>query len=152
MLESLGYSPRTRVLDVCAAGASAEEAAALGIKKGADIVRLTRLREADEVLIYSVNAFAASLLDGAEPSTDDFDGSLNDWLAARGRAPHSSAAQIRAVELPPDAEDRDELRGLGPWLLITERCVDGDGEPVLYSRDYHRGDVFTFHVLRRRST
>jgi GntR family transcriptional regulator len=152
MLGSLGYDPETRVVDARIVPASADAAAALGVDERDDIVQLERIREDGEVLIYSINAFSTALLDGDDPDPDDFAGSLNDWLAARGHAPHSSAAQLRAVDLPRDAEEHHELKGLGPWFLVTERCVDSDGAPVLYSRDYHRGDLFTFNVLRRPTT
>jgi DNA-binding GntR family transcriptional regulator len=54
--------------------------------------------------------------------------------------------------MPPDLEELSEVNRQQPWLLITERCVDANGEPVLFSQDFHRGDLFTFHVLRRRDT
>jgi GntR family transcriptional regulator len=153
MLESLGYRPRTQVLDVRLARPSADESMALGLPQGTKVVRLERIRvHGDTILMYSVNAFEASLLEGEDPSEVDFSGSLNEWLADRGHAPNSSAAQIKVVELPEQATSRPELDGLGPWLLITERCVDDEGAPVLFSRDCHRGDLFTFHVLRRRET
>jgi GntR family transcriptional regulator len=59
----------------------------------------------------------------------------------------SSAAHIRAVP-PPEAVAREGQHA--PWLLITETCVTGNGRSVLFARDYHRGDVFAFHVVRRR--
>ena len=33
----------------------------------------------------------------------------------------------------------------GPWLLITEICFTARGEPVVFARDYHRGDSFSFN-------
>ena len=153
MLESLGYRPTTRVLSAVLAEASAEEAVALGLERGAQVVRVERLRtQDDEVLVYSLNAFDAELLEGSEPTPESFTGSLNRWLAERGRAPCSSAAQIRAVRLPGDAAKKAGVDGSRPWLMIAERCVDDTGAPVLFSRDYHRGDLFAFHVLRRGDT
>jgi GntR family transcriptional regulator len=153
MLESLGYRSETQVLDVRVAAATADEAAALGLAPGDGVVRVKRLRtHEDEPLVYSVNCFDVSLLGGEDAARIDFSGSLNAWLAQRGRPPNSSAAQIKAVELPKDAASWPGMEGRNPWLLITERCVDDDGESVLFSLDYHRGDVFTFHVLRRPDT
>ena len=34
-------------------------------------------------------------------------------------------------------------------MCITESCVSDDGRVVLHAVDYHRGDNFAFHVIRR---
>ena len=36
-----------------------------------------------------------------------------------------------------------------PWLLMVQLNLASDGTPVIFSHDYHRGDRFTFDVLRR---
>lgn len=151
MLSGLGYHPATVVLDVSTAPATDAEREALDLERGAGVVRIQRMRMLEgRALVYQVNAFDAALLGPDELGGVDFSGSLNAWLSARDRAPVSSAARIRARSLPPAVADRPELTGPEPWLLITERCVDRSGVPVLFSQDYHRGDVFSFHVLRRR--
>lgn len=153
MLAALGYRPTNKVLSVEITRASREEAAALGLAPDADVVRLRRLRmHKKKALIYEIDSFDATLLGGEGVDRKDFSGSLNEWLEAHGRPPVSSAAQIRAVTIPADVSEGPELYGEGPWLLITERCVDPRGIPVLYSQDYHRGDVFSFHVLRQLAT
>jgi GntR family transcriptional regulator len=65
----------------------------------------------------------------------------------------SAGAQIQAIRLPPEArraigpdlQDPD-----GPWILLIQRHLDETGRSVISSRDYHRGDRFTFEVVRRR--
>ncbi len=153
MLAALGYEPTNKVLSVELVHGSAEETAALGLASGAEVVRLKRLRmHKRKALIYEITAFDAALLEGRSIDREDFSGSLNEWLEAHGRPPVSSAAQIRAVALPADAAEQPELDGDEPWLLTTECCVDSHGIPVLYSQDFHRGDVFSFDVLRQRAT
>jgi GntR family transcriptional regulator len=153
MLAALGYRPTNNVLSVEVTHPSEEEAAALGLDPDADIVRLKRLRiHKKKALIYEIDTFDATLLEGRSVDAEDFSGSLNEWLEAHGRAPVSSAARIRAMALPADVAERPELDAEEPWLLITECCVDSRGIPVLYSQDFHRGDVLSFHVLRQLAT
>jgi GntR family transcriptional regulator len=150
MLEAHGYHITNRVLSTETAAASDDEATALEISPGARVVRLRRLRlHAEEALIYEINTFSIELLDGRSPDEVHFTGSLNAWLDSLGRGPVASAATIQAVELPAEIKTLPEIDSSQPWLLVTERCVDQDGLPTLFSLDFHRGDVFSFHVLRQ---
>jgi GntR family transcriptional regulator len=153
MLAGLGYHLTNRVLSTEEAAASKEDAAALSVSVSTPVIRLRRLRlHRRDVLIYEINVFSAELLGDRKPDEVDFTGSLNSWLASLGRRPVSSAAMIQAVKLPAEIRALPEVDGEQPWLLISERCVDQQGVPVLFSQDYHRGDVFSFHVLRQRTT
>jgi GntR family transcriptional regulator len=51
--------------------------------------------------------------------------------------------------MPGDLKQWYSLEGYDPWFLITKTAVTANGEPVLYAQDYHRGDTFSFNVLRR---
>ena len=37
-----------------------------------------------------------------------------------------------------------------PWQLIEQTSYAGDNRPLVYSLDYHRGDLFSFDMIRRR--
>lgn len=152
MLRGLGYEPTNRVLSVILDVPTAEESAALELSPLTRVVRLRQLRmHKGEALIYEVNTFPASLLGDADPAAEPFQGSLNEWLEARGHGPVSSAATLRAMAIPAEAASLPEVDHDQPWLLITERCVDHQGNPVLLSHDYHRGDVFSFQVIRHQT-
>lgn len=153
MLRALGFAPKTRLLLAERAGADEDEAQALGIEVGEEIVRLARLRmNGRQPLVLSINAFRADLLGDSDVGEHDFKGSLHAWLSERGAAPVSSAARFQAVPLgEPWKETVGEPAASGAWLLTSERCFDVGGAVVLFSRDYHRGDVFSFHVVRRRA-
>lgn len=153
MLEGLGYHLTNRVLSTETAAANEDEAAALEIPVGMPVMRLRRLRlRMQEALIYEINILSAELLEGRNPAEVDFTGSLNAWLESLGRGLVSSAATIQAVDLPAEIKALPEVDGDQPWLLISERCVDRVGLPALFSQDFHRGDVFSFHVLRQCTT
>lgn len=152
MLEGMGYHATNRVVSAKLVRPTSEEASALDIAEDVDVVRLVRVYEAEErPLIVSVNTFAASLLGDEALDDVDFRGSLDLWLAHHGRQPQSSIAQIRAEQLPSRLADLPRAEAKAPWISITERCLDATGAAVLFARDFHRGDIFTFHVLRRRS-
>jgi GntR family transcriptional regulator len=146
MLASAGIHVRNLVLRVERGAATAEEAEALALDAGAPVVRLERIRmSGDRPLIYSQNTLPAEAVDDGDGF--DWSSSVVEQLARRGRAIASSLAEIRASALPEDAPR--ELDHSFPWLLIVERCLLADRRPVLYALDYHRGDVFSFDVVRR---
>lgn len=153
MLGEREFRLTTRVLSAERARPSSAEARALHLGRGDKVIRLHRLRLGDgEIVIYSFNVFAAALIGDRDVAEIDFSGSITELLADAGRRPVSSAAHMRATVLPPEIANRPEAGPYRAWLSINELCIDAAGEPVLQSLDYHRGDLFSFHVLRRRGT
>ncbi|SRR6185437_9425506 len=150
MLDSLGYTDaKTLVLSVTEATPDAAERDALGLTGTDQVIRLERLRSRDdEPLMYSVETMPRDCIPGPVKHVN-WAGSLTDLMAAQGHLMVSSAARIQAEDLPADVQQRYQLGGYGPWLLITETVVTTTGRPVLRSQDYHRGSLFAFHVLRR---
>lgn len=151
MLVGLGFNPTKRVISAAIDRPTEEESAALRISSETKVVRMVRLYESDgQPLIVSITCFDAALLAG-EPLTEGmFEESLDRWLASRSRRPESAISQIRAEHLPASLSAVAAQHAGEPWISITECCADSSGEFVLYARDYHRGDLFTFTVLRRR--
>jgi GntR family transcriptional regulator len=149
MLEALGIAAKTTVLSVAEVLPTTAEAEALGVAESEPVIRLERLRfNGDDPLIYSIDTVPRRCIDGPIKHLN-WTGSLNDLLSAQGFTPVSSAARLRAVDLPQDVQQRYSLSNLGPWLLICETVISNDGSHILYAEDYHRGDMFTFNVLRR---
>jgi GntR family transcriptional regulator len=150
MLASLGHTVENEVLAVREQPADDEQAEALELASGEPVIWLERLRlSRGRVLIYSIDVIDAAAL--ADPLDElDWSGSVVALLAEGGAVIQSSAAQIRAARLPAGAPSLPGLEAGEPWLLISERCVGESGRPVLYALDYHRGDIFSFHVNRRR--
>ena len=153
MLGERGLSLTTRVLSVERARPGTDEAQALHLLPSEDVIRLQRVRVGDgKIVIYSRNVFPASFVGDRDAAEIDFTGSLTELLARAGRRPVSSAAHVRATTLPPEIAARPHGGSHRVWLSIEELCIDAAGEPVLQSLDYHRGDIFSFHVLRRRGS
>jgi len=152
MLAGLGYRVRNRVMRVAESRATSEQAIALDVEAGSPVVLLERVRlHDDEPLIYSLNFIDRSLIPGALED-HDWAGSVLELLAALGFNVVSSAATITSVPLPDAAADEVPGRAGDPWLCITETCVTDEGRSVLHAVDYHRGDIFAFHVVRQRAS
>ena len=149
LLKSLGYDAQTLVLSVEENQPDAVEREALQLAEGETVVRLIRLRsEAEEPLIFSIDTISRSRIPGPIKYVD-WSGSVSTFLRDQGYPLSFSAARLQAVNMPADLKQRYSLEGHDPWFLITETAVTASGEPVLYAQDYHRGDTFSFNVLRR---
>jgi GntR family transcriptional regulator len=149
LMTSAGYQVTSRLLSVAARPATDDERAALDLPERAEVVRLERLRmHRDEAYIYSVDMMPRSLF---PPGLDaiDWGGSLLDFLGSRGARPAYSVAQISAVHQPAGLAAEHALDATIPWLLMVQVNTTAAGLPVIYSHDYHRGDRFSFDVLRR---
>jgi GntR family transcriptional regulator len=97
-----------------------------------------------------VNIIDASVL-GRDAAEIDWSGSVVELLDSCDQVIIASSAHIQAVDSPqPEDELADHTLPRGPWLYVNERCVTRDGRCVLFARDYHLGEMFTFSVLRRR--
>ena len=61
-----------------------------------------------------------------------------------------SIATIRAVTsqnlIPPDIEIDPNV----PWIVLIQTNFTNLGDPIIYSKDYHRGDDISFKVKRLR--
>ncbi len=149
LMTSLGYEVTNRVLEVVQTGADDATATALGITPGADVIRLERVRlRGDEPLIYSIDVVPVGL-SGLSIGGVDWSGSLGELLRSQGHEMSTALADMRAVTLPPEIAKRIGSRPGAPWMLMVQTHLTADGRPIIYSHDYHRGDLFTFQVLRR---
>lgn len=149
MLDALGFEASTLVLSVTEDKPTDSEREALDLGADGSVIRLERLRSrGDEPLVYSVDTIPRDCIPGPVKHVN-WAGSITDLLAAHGHLMVSSAARLQAVDLPQDAQDRYQLAGFGPWLLITETAVTTAGTHILYAQGYHRGSLFAFNVLRR---
>lgn len=150
MLNNLGYRVTTLVLTVDEIDLSAEQAKLFSVEEGHAAIRLVRLRFGNDTpLVFSTDIILREALPG--PITHrDWSEPITSALAAHGHEITSSSAHISATNLPADTEERYNLAGLGPWLLVTETCITRTGKRVLVAQDHHRGDAIGFNVLRRR--
>jgi GntR family transcriptional regulator len=147
LLSSLGYEVESEVLATVTERAG-RRSSALGIDPEERVTRIERLRSSrGMVLIYSIDVHPTRLLEGVHLDHKD---SLFAALAAAGVELTRAQATIRAAKLPRGVARRSGLPPSLPCLLLEQVHFDREDTPLLWSLDYHRGDVFEFHVLRQR--
>lgn len=151
MMQRLGYTVENRVVAVRERPAAEDEAIELALEPGDGVVHLERLRlHEGQPFVFSINVVPRAAFAG--PLDDvDWAASMIDLLDARGHAVVASSAHLRATSTPEALlASGVQADATDPWLLISETCVTAAGAPMLLAHDYHRGDAFTFHAVRRR--
>ncbi|MGA2872234.1 MAG: GntR family transcriptional regulator [Candidatus Dormibacteria bacterium] len=149
MMEACGYDVTNRVVSVTVERPTPEEREVLQLPDGADVIRLERIRlHRGEPYILSLDVIPRSHF-AEDIGALDWSGSLLALLEARGAMPAFAVARVSAVQLPRALLRRHKLASGVPWLLMIQTNTTEEGVPVIYSHDYHRGDCFTFDVLRR---
>jgi GntR family transcriptional regulator len=150
MARALGFRLTTRVLDVKRRSPSAEEVRQLHLSPDERIIELERARYAETApLIYSVDVFPERLVKGM-PGPDAWAGSLVELMESWGVRLAYSQTTIHATLLPPKAARKLGVDRKLPWILLVQLNHDPERRPQLFSRDFHRGDEFSFHVTRYR--
>lgn len=140
---SLGHVPSARWLQRSYALPSTQEAMTLGLSPGEKVLRLHRLRLADDLpLAVELAVVPASLL----PSIDRIGDSLYEALAAAGALPEKALQRMHACRLP--AFEAELLGGEeGETALYIERLSrTGSGRTVEFTRSYYKGDRYDFVV------
>lgn len=142
-IEASGIEQRSQVLSSSVVTDSAV-ADRLGLDEGAELVRIERLRFADNsVLAHDTSwlpiALGAPLLDADFSHT-----ALYDELTVHTGVRPSAGTEWIATELPSDAERT--LLGIGPRQPVfrIHRLATADGAPVEWRETVLRGDRYTF--------
>jgi GntR family transcriptional regulator len=142
----------TSVLSVQTNGASSPAAEALGVAAGTPLVHLERLRLVDgRPAIYSIDVFPAGLVEENLPAST-WQGSLFALIEGRAgiRITHTTAT-LRAVLLDATVQERIGAAPQVPWLLMEQINYTAENRPIVYSHDYHHGEMFSFDVVRHRA-
>lgn len=145
-LAEAGITPRRQVLTFAFAPASAEVAAALGLRAGEEVLRVQRLNLAGSEPFAIVTVWVRGEL-GARLSRADVElTTFYDLLPLRGVELASASQTINAV-----AATRAEARLLGvrtgaPLLACRRVTRDRDGRPVILSDHRYPGQRTLFEV------
>lgn len=150
LLQAMGYRVSDHVLNVTAGQPTEEEAAALQLAPGAEVIHLERVRTQElEPLTYSSDALPRSLFPGPL-SNYDWSTPLNQLLDSLGHRPAASNTQIKAAMLPRRIAQVSGLPGTVPYLLLVQTIISRTGAFLIYACDYMRGDHFSYDVRRVR--
>jgi GntR family transcriptional regulator, nutrient-sensing system regulator len=150
-MSSQGRRPGSQVVDVAVVDAEPEVAERLGIGTGTAVVRVERVRYADDEPM----AVETVYLDHARfPEVGDAltaDSSLYALLeSGYGIVPARADETIETVLAPPAAARLLGTDAATPMLLLTRSSRDREGRPVEYVRSLYRGDRFRFSTTLTR--
>ncbi|WP_042694494.1 GntR family transcriptional regulator [Azospirillum sp. B506] len=138
-----GLKPESRWLSRSVATATPEEAMALGLRPGAEVVRLHRLRLADGTpLAIELSTLPTGFL----PDPDLVQGSLYETLRGRGHPPFRALQRLSAIRLPVDQATLLGVPDGAPALYIERRTFLESGTPLEFVRSHYRGDAYDFVV------
>lgn len=138
-----GFMPGSAWLNRSVAVATPEEAMALGLRPGAEVARLHRLRLADGTpLAIELSALPTRFL----PDPSVVQGSLYETLRGRGFPPFRALQRLSAIRLPADQAALLQVPDGAPALYIERRTFLEDGTPLEFVRSHYRGDAYDFVV------
>ncbi|MDZ7703570.1 MAG: GntR family transcriptional regulator [Trueperaceae bacterium] len=141
--KTLGFDAGSRVLDASTVAADQRVADALGISKGDQVFKITRLRSAD-------GAPLALQVSWLSPRFSDFPvdklrtaGSLYQVLASRYKVKPHHAHQTISARMPMRFEcvNLDIERNV-PLLALERFTYDADDQPIEYVRSAYRSDKY----------
>jgi GntR family transcriptional regulator len=152
MLAAFEIDVSTKVLDIVYIPADEEVAWHLQIPVGNPVIAIERARYAkDKPIIYSIDIIDKEQI-GDQWTNKDFEGSLLKILEDKfGIFLDYSVATIKAVTgkkvIPPEIEIDPNV----PWIVLIQTNFSRTGDPIIFSKDYHRADDVTFKVKRLRT-
>lgn len=140
-----GKEPSSRVLEVDEITAEGELPAMLGLRKGTKVLRVHRLRLADdEPVALEIIHLPLARFRGIRKHVRE-SGSLYDSLRERYGVELDRAEE--AIETSLAGPQEAELLGADvgtPVLLLSRQSFASDGKPVEYVRSVYRGDRYKF--------
>lgn len=139
-IRGLGMRPSGRVVELAPALADLETAAALGLDPAAHVLRLVRLRCADDAPLMIERTAFPSAIGAIVAGLDLASGSIYAGLADADITIDAASQAIDAV--PASAADA-RLLGVPtrtPLLRVRRRSFDPAGRPIETSEDRYRGD------------
>jgi GntR family transcriptional regulator len=150
--ERLGLRLGSEDLGVEAIGAAPDEAAALEVREGSPLVRVSRVvLVEDNPAAWMVDVVPEEVI-GVEVVRERFrpDAMLLDLLVSEGIPVGFSQMFIEAVMIEPDDRvgRRLGLRSLSAALSLTQTMYLADGRPVQWSRDTFLPGNLNLHVVR----
>lgn len=140
-LRARGLKPRVEFLERGMGEVTPEEAMALNLSPGANVIRLRRLRfAADKPLALELTVVPQSVIE----NPDSIKLSLYDALEEIGCRPTRALQRLRAVALDEVQAGLLDLAVGSPALAIERRAFLDDGRVVEFTSSLYRGDAYDF--------
>jgi GntR family transcriptional regulator len=152
MINQAGLTPGVRDTVIYNGEADGVVAEALGVEEGKKIIRVERIRTAnDRPVVWSVDIIRADLLGDYRLTVEVLDNhSLYTLLAERFQIRIArGAAQLFPIVASGEMAQKLGIAKGSPLLRVTQTDYDGDDRPVLHSIETHLPDAFVFLVNRK---
>lgn len=146
-LQRRGYQPSSRWLERKIDAAQTDEQLTLGLSPGTRVVRLERLRLADDVIMaYEMSVLPVSVI--ADPMAVNT--SLYEYLDSIQKAPVRALQHIRALNAQPRLAEQLGIPDRQAVLFITRIGYLESGQAVELTHSYCRSDYYDFVAEMRR--
>ncbi|GAA5067073.1 GntR family transcriptional regulator [Lysobacter panacisoli] len=140
-LRARGLDPKSRFIERGIGEVTPDEAMALNLSPGAQVVRYYRLRIAEgTALALERTVVPQSVL--ADPSL--VENSLYETFQKLGLRPTRALQRLRAIAFDAEQARLMNLPEGSPGLFIERRTFLDDGRVVEYTRSFYRGDAYDF--------
>ncbi len=139
-----GHTAGAQLVSAECAEASADDAEKLGIQPGDRVIEIIRLRLCDgEPVMLEINRYPAAYDFLLEETAET---SLYETLVRRGCIPSSAVHDISMGHATPAAARHLGCQPGDALLLLDEQVFNQHGEPLHLSRQWIRGDKYTFRI------
>ncbi|HLR80186.1 MAG TPA: GntR family transcriptional regulator [Bacillota bacterium] len=151
MIKEANKTPGSHILSIDHVSLTADEREKFASPQIDTLIKIERVRTADEEpVVFCIDKLPKGIFPPKYAYTEE---SLFKRMEGHmGRRITYAVTQIKPISYRPD--DRIfTILNTEPGqalLLLKQMHYTEDDEPVLYSANYFRSDVFSFHVLRRR--
>jgi GntR family transcriptional regulator len=140
----IGQTAQTRLIERRREAATGEDRATLGLPKGSEVLFICRLRLSDgEPVMLEYNRFSAEL---SFLETAPLTGSLYALLSSHGLIPSRAVHDISLGRANGQIGKLLNTRDGDALLLLDQVVYDQHDRPLHISRQWIRGDRFTFRI------
>jgi GntR family transcriptional regulator len=154
-MQALGLTASAKVLGVAREKAASRVAEALGLAEGEDVIRITRIRLAENVPVSFEHSFLALEL-GQRVAEENLEiypifSLLEDKY---GIALGEASYRISAAGAGPDVARAIGMKRGAPVLSIERTTFSASGAPINFEQMFYHGDrmTYTLRLKRRRPT
>ena len=149
MAKRLGLEVSVSDLNIEVVSADEEIATVLNVPVGRNLTRVRRVMRTDNrPVAYLVDTLPEETL-RSEDLTDDFHGSVLDFLLDRGDPLKTSRANVTAIGATAEVARALEIQRGDVLLHFHSQLFDNYGKAVDYSLSYFIPGYFHFHIVRR---
>lgn len=136
-----GKKPDTLWIKKDTVHCSAEIAKALNLRPGEKVFLLKRVRYIDDQAVSIEESYVPSSL---IHDADDIQLSLYDYFQSQGITPSKTQSRVSAKIPTEESLEKLNIDERTPVLLIEQVAFDSTGQPIEYSINHCRGDLYVF--------